>query len=80
MLNFFRIFLFTIIFLYFLWSLGSNIIIGLKTGSIRHTDSSKKCKKSENPMFFWFLVSLFSLLLFSIGYFWFLAVKSLFSK
>jgi len=38
--------------------LGKNIIIALKTGTIRHTDTTSKCSKDKNPVKFWSLVIL----------------------
>ena len=41
------------------WFLGRTVIEGLKTGSIRHTDSTQKCSRNENPIGFWSLILLF---------------------
>jgi hypothetical protein len=42
--------------------LGHVIIYGLKTGQVRHTDSSGACRKSHNPVGYWLLILLFSLI------------------
>jgi len=39
--------------------LGKNILTALKTGTIRHTDTTSKYSKDENPVKFWSLVILF---------------------
>jgi hypothetical protein len=42
------------------WFLGKIVIDGIRTGSIRHTDSSKVCRRQEHPFGFWCLVALFT--------------------
>ncbi len=45
---------------WFSWFLGKTVFEGIRTGAIRHTDSTKVCKRQKNPIGFWALVSLFA--------------------
>ena len=42
--------------------LGSVVIKGLASGRIQHSDSSSVCIKSVNPMRYWLLVLLFTVM------------------
>jgi len=42
------------------WFIGKKIIKGIRTGTIQHTDSKSVCNREKNPIFFVFLVALFS--------------------
>jgi len=46
------------------------LLIGLRTGRIAHTDTSSFCEKKKNPFGYWFLVSLFLVLLSASVYIW----------
>jgi len=45
---------------WFCWFLGNTIIDGIRTGAIRHTDSTSMCRRKTNPVGFWALVVLFT--------------------
>jgi uncharacterized membrane-anchored protein len=36
------------------------VVLGIRTGRIRHTDSRSICSRAKSPVLFWFLVALFS--------------------
>jgi hypothetical protein len=40
--------------------LAREIALGIRSGRIRYMDSQRVCSRAESPMFFWFLVALFS--------------------
>ncbi len=42
------------------WFLGTILFAGLKTGSIRHTDSTSVCRRDRHPLAFWALTALFA--------------------
>lgn len=65
-----RIIIATVVAGWFCWFLGKTVLDGLRTGSIRHTDATTSCKRDKNPLFFWFLVALFSAfaLMFALGW------------
>lgn len=42
------------------WFLGNTVIEGIRTGAIRHTDSTSRCRRQQSPVKFWSLVVLFS--------------------
>jgi hypothetical protein len=44
----------------FIRFLGTVVIQGLKTGSIRHTNAQSTASREENPWMFWMLVMVFS--------------------
>jgi len=54
-----RILIILILTLFVSIPLGKNLITALKTGTIRHTDTTSKYSKDENPVKFWSLVILF---------------------
>lgn len=60
---------------WFCWFLGTTVIDGLKTGAIRHTDSTKRCRKDQNPFGFWSLVVLFTAFVMAAAVTWFLVVS-----
>ena len=43
-----------------LWLLLSTIVQGLRTGRIRYMDSITTCDRESRPLFFWFLVMVFT--------------------
>lgn len=45
------------------WYLGQVVVKGVRTGAIHHTNSTKVCRKKDNPAGFWALVILFSSLI-----------------
>lgn len=53
------------------------VLDGLRTGAIRHTDSSKRCRRADNPAGFWALVVLFSLFAAASAVCWFMAVVNI---
>lgn len=55
-----RIIVVTIIAGWLCWFLGKTIVHGLRTGAIRHTDSTSTCRRDKNPIGFWCLVVFFS--------------------
>ena len=50
----------TVVAGWFCWFLGKTVLDGLRTGSIRHTDTATTCRRDRNPLLFWFLVVFFS--------------------
>jgi hypothetical protein len=46
---------------WFVYFLGRILISALRSGVIRHTDSSKSLVRSKNPVGYWFLIGLFAL-------------------
>jgi hypothetical protein len=36
------------------------VVLGIRLGRMRHTDSRSICSRARSPVFFWFLVTLFS--------------------
>jgi hypothetical protein len=52
-----------------------HIINGIQSGNVHHTDSKQVCNKKEEPLMFWFLIILFTLLFGTSLYF---GYKSLF--
>jgi hypothetical protein len=55
------------------------VVDGLRTGAIRHTDSSKRCRRADNPAGFWALVLLFSLYVAGCAACWLMAVANVLS-
>ncbi len=60
MLQILRIIFMTAVVGWLSWFLGKTVIVGIRTGTIRHTDSTRVCRRSSNPIGYWFLVVLFS--------------------
>jgi hypothetical protein len=56
------------------WFLGKTIFQGIKTGAIRHTDSTQVCRKDKNPAGFWALIVLFCGFIVLLGTVWAFAV------
>ncbi|MDD5704344.1 MAG: hypothetical protein PHR35_00345 [Kiritimatiellae bacterium] len=56
------------------WFLGKTVIQGVTTGAIRHTDSTRVCRRDQNPAVFWSLVVLFSGFVVLLGAGWVFAV------
>ena len=67
----------TVLFLGLSISLGKNIFIGLKTGTIRYKDTISKCSKTKNPIGFWSLVLLFSFFIATLIFAWISIMKEL---
>jgi hypothetical protein len=44
------------------------VVMALKTGRIRHTDSTQVCTKTQEPAKFWVIVTLFTLTAGAWGY------------
>lgn len=63
------------LFAYLAWV----VVDGLRTGAIRHTDSSKRCRRADNPAGFWALVALFSLFAAGAAACWLMAVVNILS-
>lgn len=55
-----RIIVATVVVLGLAWLLGKTVVDGIRTGAIRHTDSTSRCQRQKNPIGFWTLVLLFS--------------------
>jgi hypothetical protein len=62
------------------WFLGRTVIKGIKTGAIRHTDSTRRCQRDQNPTGFWALVLLFTVFIIGIGSGWCYAVFDAFRQ
>ena len=60
--------------------LGRVLLIGLRTGRIAHTNTSTFCEKKKNPLGYWFLVGLFSVLLSAGIYAWAMAAYDVFKN
>lgn len=54
---------FAIYFMYVIF-LGSVIWRGLRTGKIAHSDTRQFADRQKNPLFYWFLVLLFTVMIF----------------
>ena len=63
------------LFAYLAWV----VVDGLRTGAIRHTDSSKRCRRDDNPAGFWALVAPFSLYAAASAVCWFMTVADILS-
>jgi hypothetical protein len=60
MMQILRAIVVTVIAGWFSWFLGKTVIEGIRTGAIRHTNSTQICRRKDNPIGFWSLVILFS--------------------
>jgi len=65
-----RIIFVTMVAGWFCWFLGKTVIHGLRTGAIRHTDSTRTSRRDQNPLGFWSLVIFFTVIVldFAIGW------------
>ena len=68
LIQIFRLILAAGIFGWAVWFLGGVVIRGIQTGAIRHTDSTRMCRRDKNPAGFWALVILFCAFIAGIGY------------
>ena len=59
------------------WYHGTTVIDGLKTGSIRHTDSTSRYRRDEDPFGFWSTVVMFTAFVVATAVAWFLVVSDL---
>ena len=74
MMQIIRLIVVTIIAGGLIWFLGRTVVAGITSGAIRHTDSTRTCRRDKNPAGFWALVALFSGFIFAIGFVWVFAV------
>ena len=59
MMQIFRLIIVTVVTGGLVWLLGRTVFEGIKSGTIRHTDSTRVCRRDKNPVGFWALVVLF---------------------
>jgi len=79
MMEIFRLVVGTAILGWLFWILGKTVIQGIMTGSIRHTDASRLCRRKNNPVGFWALVILFTGFILGIGSSWVFMVVDIIS-
>ena len=60
MIQLIRIIVATVVAAGLAWFLGKTVIDGIRTGAIRHTNSTTRCQRQKNPIGFWILVVMFS--------------------
>lgn len=69
-MNWFRLIIISVICGWLIIFLGRVVFNGFRSGRIAHTDSSSFCKKQENPLRYWALVVLFSIIIFGCIFAW----------
>lgn len=60
---------------WFCWNLSATVIDGLRTGVIRHTDSTSRYRRDVNPLGYWSMVVLFTMFVVVVAAAWFLVVS-----